>query len=359
MPFGLKKKKSSKKLDRDSSVRGKSLSDRSPSSPQVPTFSDSERHDLNGGVSKAFKYAPSLSKVRIDLAGLPINVFGLKELTPVPARASAPPPPEVCAIIHMHGRCGDADGEEKIVRQLWDKVERLKMQAGGQDQRDCIIVNFDARNHGHRMTNKDGQLAWKQGNTRHALDLYGMITGTARDVSFIVDFLAPYLFPHDERNISAFAVTGKSLGGHSVWHVLAEEPRITVGVPFIGMPDYSKLLQDRTRTSFVSNGPPTVPASLKNLISSIDPAMKQFDVFDPSKNPFWGKKVCVCSGREDRLVKWDWNQGFLNALVLGEPNSRGGMDGLRVVLVDNVGHEVTEHMVEEAGDWIWRWSICI
>lgn len=47
-----------------------------------------------------------------------------------------------------------------------------------------------------------------------------MQTGTAQDVSFLADFLPPFLFPNDEVQVTKWAVTGISLGGHSVWIVL-------------------------------------------------------------------------------------------------------------------------------------------
>lgn len=55
--------------------------------------------------------------------------------------------------------------------------------------------------------------------------MYGMIRGTAADVSFIIQMLPAYLFPNDERRVSIFTVTGKSLGGHSSWQVLARTYR--------------------------------------------------------------------------------------------------------------------------------------
>ena len=44
--------------------------------------------------------------------------------------------------------------------------------------------------------------------------------GTARDVSFLIDFLPSYLFPRDERTIVEWVVAGISLGGHSTWIAL-------------------------------------------------------------------------------------------------------------------------------------------
>lgn len=46
--------------------------------------------------------------------------------------------------------------------------------------------------------------------------------GTARDVSFLIDFLPAYLFPNNERTIVEWGVAGKSLGGHSTWIALKQ-----------------------------------------------------------------------------------------------------------------------------------------
>lgn len=42
-----------------------------------------------------------------------------------------------------------------------------------------------------------------------------MHRGTARDISFLIDFIPAYLFPNGEKVIEKFAVTGISLGGES------------------------------------------------------------------------------------------------------------------------------------------------
>lgn len=307
---------------------------------------------------KPFKFAPNLSKTKRNIGGLNVNIFGLEELTLASSRSSAASPPDLCIAIHMHGRGGSADNEEKIVRQIWDRVERSKRQYAQQSQRhnssdamlEFLMISFDARNHGHRMTNETGQKGWKQGNKDHAMDLYSMIVGTAQDVSFLVDFLPSYLFPHDERRVVNFAVTGKSLGGHSVWHVLANCDQIKIGVPFISCPDMKRLLAQRAPKSFVSNGPPYIPASLSSLISRIDPASLPYNISDPSRNPFWGKRICICNGQEDRLVPWSCAEGFVQGLIVGPPNIQ--RNNFRVVLQEGIGHEVTEQMIEEAGHWI-------
>jgi dienelactone hydrolase len=286
--------------------------------------------------------APHLSKTEIDIGGLPINVFGLEQLTPSFSRASAPPPPEVCVAIHMHGRLGSADNEEDLVRHLFERVHKSAEEDGKRPAREFLIVNFDARNHGHRMTNETGQKGWRQGNVLHALDLYAMIVGMAQDVSFIVDFLPAYLFPQDDRQITKWVVTGKSLGGHATWHVLANDPRIAVGVPFISCPSYGTLMSHRAKSSFVTYGPPHVPASLVSLIASIDPASKPYDSFDPKLNPFWGKRILMCSGEADKLVPWHCADAFVKGLITGEiQGAQSRPIGFQLVLEEGVGHTVT------------------
>lgn len=207
-----------------------------------------------------------------------------------------------------------------------------------------------------------GQKSWKDQNPRHAMDLYAMVHGTARDVSFLIDLLPAYIFPQDERTVACWACTGKSLGGHSVWALLAAEPRISVGVPFIGCPDFQKLLQDRARINFQPYGPPAVPHSLQALIRTIDPAANpHYGSFDPQRNPFWGKKICVCMGDVDKLVKPSYAEEFLRNLVVGEPDNSSdtgtGFSGLKIFVQENCGHTVTERMVDVAGEWLYRWAI--
>ena len=45
--------------------------------------------------------------------------------------------------------------------------------------------------------------------------------GDAKDASFLIDFLPSYVFPNDERQITNWTISGRSMGGHAAWHVLA------------------------------------------------------------------------------------------------------------------------------------------
>ena len=65
--------------------------------------------------------------------------------------------------------------------------------------------------------------------------LCSLAAGTARDVSFLIDFLPAYLYPLDgPRRITDFWMTGMSLGGHATWLALRHDPRISLGIPIVG-----------------------------------------------------------------------------------------------------------------------------
>lgn len=255
----------------------------SPHSQPIPQASNSHAATAAPAAPSSSSSSSSPSQTHFDIAGLPIIVYGLNELTPSASSSTAPRPPDVCVSFHLHGRGGDAKNEDHICRGIYQRAaSNVAASSPSQPARELLVVTFDARNHGHRTTNSLGQKGWGVGNKQHALDLYGMILGNAADVSFLIDLLPAYLFPHDDRRVSAWCVTGKSLGGHAVWHVLKDEPRVTVGVNMIGCPDYGRLLEYRTKQAFLSNGPPHVPRSLKALIQARDPAKSPFDR--------WGKE---------------------------------------------------------------------
>lgn len=52
--------------------------------------------------------------------------------------------------------------------------------------------------------------------------MYAMHRGTARDVSFLIDFIPAYLFPEGEKTIEKFAMTGISLGGELFEYKMGE-----------------------------------------------------------------------------------------------------------------------------------------
>jgi hypothetical protein len=126
------------------------------------------------------------------------------------------------------------------------------------------------------------------------------------------------------------------------------EPRLTLRIPIIGCPDYTKLISKRAKSSRIPFAPPYFPTSFKTYIETHDPAKLPYHVKDTS-NPFFGKKVLVLSGKEDRLVPWVASAEFVEGLEVGE----GGVK--RVVVEEGAGHECTNGMRREAGLFVRKW----
>ncbi|KFY74205.1 hypothetical protein V499_05765 [Pseudogymnoascus sp. VKM F-103] len=106
-----------------------------------------------------------------------------------------------------------------------------------------LALTFDQRNHGARLVDPVGNDSWRDGNPRHAQDMFGVYNGTATDVSLLIDHVGSYIaedfqgvMPEIGRNL----VLGVSLGGHAAWQVLFAEPRVEAGVVVIGCPDYMR-----------------------------------------------------------------------------------------------------------------------
>jgi hypothetical protein len=72
----------------------------------------------------------------------------------------------------------------------------------------------------------DECLTWTEDNPTHAQDMYSILSGTANDVSMLIDYLPSYLFPTEERDIE-WGVMGGSLGGHAVWLCLEKGAILT------------------------------------------------------------------------------------------------------------------------------------
>ncbi|TFK19693.1 alpha/beta-hydrolase, partial [Coprinopsis marcescibilis] len=244
--------------------------------------------------------------------------------------------PSVGVLFLLHGREGSKDDLDKVAVQMTD----LSLN----EPRSLIVVTLDHRNHGKRTVDPKANLAWSKNedkhNPQHAVcpiaDIARQV-GTVRDVSFLIDFLPSYLFPQGDRRVEVWGVAGVSLGGHSTWLALCHDPRITVGIPIIGCPDYLALMKHRTETSGVPMDAPFIPASLVETVQRNDPVFKRYSSED-GENPFLGKKILVMGGEVDRLVPWTASAEFVSKLVVGGGGSK------RVEIFGGVGHSFVGEM---------------
>ncbi|KAI0646049.1 Alpha/Beta hydrolase protein [Trametes meyenii] len=293
------------------------------------------------------KKAPEPKREVFVVAGITVNVYHQPKAT----KADVP----VALMFLLHGRNGSALKMGEFVNGIFDEVHARRRKHGGEAQ-DLYIATFDQRNHGKRMADKHANQGWfddaEQNNERHAIDMYAIQTGTAADVSYLIDFLPSYLFPNEERTISQFLCVGKSLGGHATWIVLRNEPRIKIAVPIIACPDYLALMSRRAKNHKLPVGPPCFPKSLLDLIQRADPSVAPYTADDAS-NPFLGKKILVLSGQEDKKVPWTSAKEFVEGLNVGP----GGVK--EVIVEPGVGHEFSPAMVKEAARFVWQHALAV
>ncbi|KAI0318621.1 Alpha/Beta hydrolase protein [Amylostereum chailletii] len=299
-----------------------------------------------------------MEKQTFNVGGIAVTAFS----TPGVLSSSSPTAGNsndsgVVVLFLLHGRTGSAAQFDPVAEDAVRYAAQKKMEKGGEGQRDLVVITFDHRNHGSRTVSARANQAWSKDadahNERHAVDMYSIQTGTARDVSFLIDFLPAYLFPNDERAVREWVVAGVSLGGHSTWLVLKDDPRVRIGVPVIGCPDYLTLIQLRADSALgLPLGPPYMPASLRAHIARADPSSGASAVSGAS-NPFFGKRILVLSGAEDGLVPWTASGAFVEGLEVGAEGRK------EVMLMEGVGHEFTEGMRGELWRFVWEEALSV
>lgn len=109
---------------------------------------------------------PAVSKQTYPIGGILSDVYGLEEL-PSGVR-------DVACLWLLHPRLGTKERMDPIAAQTineWNK--RLKAGRGGSHNTPGLIaVSFDQRNHGTRNVDKLSNMAWREGNPRHAQDMF-------------------------------------------------------------------------------------------------------------------------------------------------------------------------------------------
>jgi predicted esterase len=106
------------------------------------------------------------------------------------------------------------------------------------------------------------------------------------------------------------------------------------------------LMSRRAKDSGVAFEPPYIPKTFLGFVEHNDPAHAPYTASDLS-NPFFGKKVLVLSGADDRVVPWESSDEFVKKLNVG-PN------GVKKEIVyPGVGHKFTTEMMQETAQFLW------
>ncbi|OAL57273.1 hypothetical protein IQ07DRAFT_582482 [Pyrenochaeta sp. DS3sAY3a] len=319
--------------------------------------------------------SPNVSSQTFTIAGLLVTVFGLNELPSNPS--------SVACLWLLHPRLQTRETMAPLAAQVISEWTRPQSRTP-KNSKGLIAVAFDQRNHGSRNVDKLHNEAWRQGNPRHAQDMFGCYHGTAVDTSHLIDHLESYIFnTPGAPSITQHIALGVSLGGHATWHCLLSDPRITAGVVGIGCPDYTRLMTDRARlskrTTYTGTSPPGAaflgspdfPPALRDAVAKSDPAgLLLPGMFNPTgADPqpdaallerfrtllgerLQGKRILNLSGRDDKLVPYAAGEPFLKVFKKMLAENPGLDIAFEDVLFDGVGHAFPKAMADKATAWI-------
>ncbi|EXJ85186.1 hypothetical protein A1O3_05861 [Capronia epimyces CBS 606.96] len=333
-----------------------------------------------GSTAHSIPVPEPISAVQHHMAGLQVTVFGLNEL---PSSAT-----EVAVLWLLHPRlqsqaCMAPFAAHLITEWNQRRSTRQHHAKGEGAGKGLIAVSFDQRNHGTRLVSATANEAWRSGNEQHALDMFSCYAGTAADTSLLLDYLAGYVFPNNERRIVQNLVLGVSLGGHAAWHCVMHDPRISAAIVTIGCPDYARLMSDRARLSKRQSwlhahgrdffGSADFPPALVDAVQKSDPAGLLWysrdglnrqpgqehlsDEITPEEKErlmplmarcLANKRILNLSGGSDKLVNYAHSKPFLDWLK-NSIGKGGWFEGAGLYLEDivypGVGHDVPPTMV--------------
>lgn len=108
---------------------------------------------------------PNISSTIYPCAGIVTTVYGLEEL---PSHVT-----EIACLWLLHPRLQTQACMAPIAAYTiteWNK--QIKEGRAGKTPIALIAVSFDQRNHGSRLIDKLSNEAWRQGNPRHAVDMF-------------------------------------------------------------------------------------------------------------------------------------------------------------------------------------------
>jgi len=191
----------------------------------------------SGSTAASIPHPPPISSSTHCIAGLLVNVYGVEELQPSAT--------DVAVLWLLHPRLQT----QACMAPFAAHIIQSYNSRPSSKSKGLIAASFDQRNHGSREVSKISNEAWRQGNEKHAQDMFSSYQGTSVDTSQLMDYIAAYVFPSNERKIVQNLVMGISLGGHAAWHVLMQDSRVSAAIATIGCPDYARLMSDRARLS--------------------------------------------------------------------------------------------------------------
>jgi len=218
-------------------------------------------------------------------------------------------------------------------------------------RRGLFFVSFDAVMHGERFdpllekvkSGRDENVYPPQTGLDMFFLMHEVIVSTNQDVRALVTH-----YEHDPRvNSGAVGLTGFSMGGFAVYYNLAVNPRIKAGVSIAGVPAYEERWNDVVlEASTYQQWKDTlsrVGAETKHrreFLRKHDPA-RMMDAIPP-------RPLLIICGDLDLDSPKKYMVDFYRKI---RPLYQHQPRRIRLSIHDEVGHQLTGTMIQEAGDW--------
>ncbi|BEI93114.1 uncharacterized protein CcaverHIS019_0507420 [Cutaneotrichosporon cavernicola] len=276
-------------------------------------------------------HAPA-SKTVVTIVDMDVFVYGLEEI-----KDSKRPIAVACL---SHGWANKAMHMEQMAYGVLGEARRLDKEGGRKVLRDMIVVTLDHRNHGARRRNPNGLVF--ANNPLRLSQAHATLVGGVQDFELVMDSLASYLWPRDERRIEEWMYTGVSLGGHLTWRMLRDDPRIRIGAPIVSIPpEYlAGILTRQFRVPPPDDPLNIIPSTVRNAFE-----------LQAAPGSYTNKKILSLHGAIDETIPVRVAKDEFVRI-------RGETGNLEVYVQDGMGHVVTPEMVKRVAEWFWRWGCC-
>ncbi|KAJ8101931.1 Alpha/Beta hydrolase protein [Lipomyces tetrasporus] len=266
---------------------------------------------------------PRSSETIVNIAGILVHLYGVKELTAEQAK-------DTTVLFHAHGRTRSYRDSEAVAHQLLYTLLEKGHTKG------LVVATFDNRNHGIRKIDEVSIQSWTSGNPKHAQDMLSMVDGIAIDIQTVMTYLESYV--GDLFTPTQFIASGVSLGGHVTWNLLGSDTRIQIGIPIVGCPDMTSLLIGRlgkyTSVVQVPEGTKEWPKPIEKLYASRDENISKIE----------GKNILVLNGALDTLVPDKFTKPWIEQYAAA--------NDVTYVCQEENGHYLSWRMIDEITEWL-------
>lgn len=231
--------------------------------------------------------------------------------------------PEGLSFLRLTGRDTDANAPFAIVLHgLGRSKEHMLPSCYAFAQAGYQAIAIDARLHGeHEGASVRDSLM----QTEPVPTLYKMITGTARDISRVLDAVGA----------AQSAVHGISLGGYITFAAMLSEPRLAVASVAMGSPDWLEGMQSLG----IGPGHPAYDLSARE------------NPLDLAAGAYPPRPLLMLHGDADDVVSVNGVRALYDRLRLPYQQVP---ERLNLTIYPGLGHQYTDEMARESVDWTKR-----